>query len=159
LGEKYIYGRKGHTDVALSEGRSNESWTVLGLTAPFREVPVIYKVIAGASNSFEYLRFFMTQVKPIIPEETVVVVDNLNYHTTGTTAESVRNVLREAGCSYLTLPTHSPEFNPIEFFWSWLKAELLHQRWDTPVVIGVNNVISKLETHQVIGFYHQAGWV
>ena len=50
----------------------------------------------------------------------MVGVDNLSIHK----GARVRQLIEEAGCSLLFLPTYSPDFNPIELAWSKLKAFL-----------------------------------
>jgi transposase len=50
----------------------------------------------------------------------VIVMDNASFHR-----KAVLQALAErAGCSVMFLPPYSPDLNPIENFWAWLKRSL-----------------------------------
>lgn len=57
---------------------------------------------------------------PEIPKGTTIVMDNAAFHKTAKT----RELIEDAGCFLLFLPTYSPDFNPIEHCWNTLKARL-----------------------------------
>ncbi len=49
-----------------------------------------------------------------------MVMDNASFHSKKRLLFAAQN----AGCRLLFLPPYSPELNPIERFWSWLKRFL-----------------------------------
>ena len=50
----------------------------------------------------------------------VIVMDNATFHRKAALIVLAEN----AGCSILFLPPYSPDLNPIEHFWAWLKHTL-----------------------------------
>ena len=50
----------------------------------------------------------------------VIVLDNATFHR----KKTLKKLAELAGCSVLFLPPYSPDLNPIEKFWSWLKSKL-----------------------------------
>jgi len=50
----------------------------------------------------------------------VIVMDNASFHSKSRLFFAAQN----AGCRVLFLPPYSPELNPIEMFWAWLKRFL-----------------------------------
>ena len=54
---------------------------------------------------------------PEIGPGKVVVLDNATFHK----SPEIKKVVEAAGCTLLYLPPYSPDLNPIEKFWSWLK--------------------------------------
>ena len=54
---------------------------------------------------------------PVLQAGSVLVLDNARFHHGG----HIASLVEEAGCSLLYLPPYSPDFNPIELLWSWLK--------------------------------------
>jgi len=57
---------------------------------------------------------------PVLPEHTVTVMDNASFHR----KKKLHILARKAHRTLLFLPPYSPEPNPIEDFWSWLKRRL-----------------------------------
>jgi transposase len=64
-----------------------------------------------------YVRQFLC---PTLQPGDIVVVDNLSSHKVA----GVEQAIRAAGATLLYLPPYSPDFNPIEKFFSKLKALL-----------------------------------
>ena len=67
---------------------------------------------------FEY--WFEHLLLSAIPAESVIVMDNASFHR----KEALRRLAHKANCSLLFLPPYSPDLNPIENFWAWLKRKL-----------------------------------
>ena len=57
---------------------------------------------------------------PILKPNQVVVLDNATFHKSPKT----KKLIEAAGCTLLFLPPYSPDLNPIEKFWAWLKAQI-----------------------------------
>jgi transposase len=74
----------------------------------------------GAWNRECFELFLCDGLLPLLPPGSVLVMDNASIHK-GTEIESM---VTAAGCSLLYLPPYSPDFNPIEPVWSWLKHQV-----------------------------------
>lgn len=61
--------------------------------------------------------FLQDGLLPVVERGSVLVLDNASIHRGGAIAELVE----KAGCSLLYLPPYSPDLNPIEPVWSWIK--------------------------------------
>jgi transposase len=57
---------------------------------------------------------------PELPPGKVIVLDNAAFHKNKKTKE----IIERAGCKLLYLPPYSPDLNPIEKFWAWLKGRV-----------------------------------
>ncbi len=73
--------------------------------------------IEGAWKAWSFELFLKEMVLPYLPEGSVLVLDNARIHK----GHELRTLVEAAGCSLLYLPPYSPDFNPIELLWSWLK--------------------------------------
>lgn len=71
----------------------------------------------GAWTAKTFTLFVEEAVLPCVPRGSVLVLDNARIHH----GQDLKKAVEEAGCSLLFLPPYSPDFNPIELFWSWLK--------------------------------------
>jgi len=58
-------------------------------------------------------------IKQLTPGQ-VVVMDNASIHK----SERTRELIESVGCKLLFLPPYSPDLNPIEHFWAWLKQKI-----------------------------------
>ena len=67
---------------------------------------------------FEF--WFEKQLLPALPPGTVIVMDNASFHRK---AQLIR-VAQKYGFRLIFLSPYSPELNPIETFWAWLKRYL-----------------------------------
>ena len=67
--------------------------------------------------------FNLWLAKSLIPElkkGDVIIMDNASFHKTARTKE----IIEEAGCILVYLPTYSPDLNPIEKKWAHIKARI-----------------------------------
>jgi transposase len=83
-----------------------------GLTAPM--------VLDGAMNGKAFLAYVRQVLVPTLQPGDLVVLDNLSSHK----AAGVREAIEQAGARLTYLPPYSPDLNPIEQFFSKLKAIL-----------------------------------
>lgn len=72
----------------------------------------------GAMKRQDIEAFLERDLLPRLLPGAVLVLDNARIHHGGRIAE----IVGAAGCSLLYLPPYSPDFNPIELAWSWIKA-------------------------------------
>ena len=69
------------------------------------------------------LLFNMWVEKCLVPQlrpGQIVILDNATFHK----SQIAKRLIEGVGCRILFLPPYSPDFNPIEKFWSWLKSKV-----------------------------------
>ena len=74
----------------------------------------------GTMDSLLFETWFEHNFLPVIKRGTVIVMDNASFHR----KKQLSCAAQKAGCCLIFLPPYSPELNPIEKFWSWLKRYL-----------------------------------
>jgi len=72
----------------------------------------------GYCNTEVVLCWVNEMLIPALNPGDVVIWDNATFHKSRKLAQA----FEEAGISLLFLPPYSPDLNPIEQFWAWLKA-------------------------------------
>ena len=72
---------------------------------------------SGAWNRASFEAFLQDGLLPLLPPGSVLVLDNARFHH----GPSITALVEAAGCSLLYLPPYSPDLNPIELVWSWIK--------------------------------------
>ena len=75
---------------------------------------------SGTMDSTLFESWFTGQLLPSLDMGTVIVMDNASFHSKA----RLPSAAQKFGCRVVFLPPYSPELNPIENFWAWLKATL-----------------------------------
>ena len=102
----------------LLAGVPHGHWRTTTFLAGLRTTgPTAPLVVDGAINGRVFLAWVEQHLLPTLHEGDVVVMDNLSSHK----VKGVREVIEKAGASVLHLPPYSPDFNPIELFFSKFK--------------------------------------
>lgn len=74
-------------------------------------------MIEAATSTEVFLAFVTQFLVPVLRVGDIVVLDNLAAHH----SDSIREAIEAVGATLWFLPPYSPELNPIETFWAWLK--------------------------------------
>ena len=90
---------------------------------------------SGTMDSRLFESWFSGQLLPSLDKGTVIVMDNASFHSKKRLFSAAQN----AQCSLIFLPPYSPELNPIENFWAWLKRFL---RKILPATSSFDNALS-----------------
>ncbi|WP_027268942.1 IS630 family transposase [Leptolyngbya sp. PCC 6406] len=77
-------------------------------------------VILGAFDGLSFEAFVATRLVPNLWPGACVVMDNCSIHKD----DMIRELIEAAGARLVYLPPYSPDFSPIENFWSKLKSIL-----------------------------------
>ena len=80
-------------------------------------VPFVYD---GTTDSRLFELWFEEKLLKSTPKGAVFVMDNATFHR----KKRLRELAEKAECTVLFLPPYSPDLNPIEKFWAWLKQKL-----------------------------------
>ena len=74
----------------------------------------------GTMDSLLFETWFKECLLTVLPIGSVIIMDNAAFHRKTRLSLLAEN----EGHSLIFLPPYSPEFNPIENFWAWLKSKI-----------------------------------
>jgi transposase len=77
-------------------------------------------VIDGPINGQSFLAYVEQVLVPALKPGDIVIIDNLGSHK----GKAVRRSIRAAGAKLFFLPPYSPDFNPDEAIWAWVREEV-----------------------------------
>jgi transposase len=101
----------------LSGRRYERTSIVAGQCGRSIVAPLQYE---GTMDGALFRYWFGKMLLPSLAPGSVIVLDNARFHQ----KKILHGLAQKAGCSVLFLPPYSPDLNPIEKFWAWLKARL-----------------------------------
>ena len=74
----------------------------------------------GNTDHRLFEQWFVQMLLPLLLIDSVIILDNASFHR----KKVLRALAEEAGMTIIFLPPYSPDLNPIEKFWAWLKRIL-----------------------------------
>lgn len=74
----------------------------------------------GYSNKAVYETYVERVLAPALRKGQVVIIDNASFHK----SQKVIDLIEVVGCRVIFLPPYSPDFNPIEHFWTAVKNRI-----------------------------------
>lgn len=99
--------------------------------------------------------FLKEDLLPKLEPGAVLVMDNAASHRGG----QIDKIVQDAGCSVLYLPPYSPDFNPIELAWAWIKrfVRRIAPRDTTSRLAAIQSAIESLPAEFGESWFRRAG--
>ena len=117
MNRKYGWSRRGER-VRLLCPKRGKKLTIIGAIA--LDGVRARRELEGALNGETFKAFLREELGPKLRKGDVVIMDQLSVHKVA----GVKEIIAKYGASVLYLPPYSPELNPIEMCWSFLKSHL-----------------------------------
>ena len=118
LYREYGYSLKGVPVVGKTSGKKFKRTNIVAAKNGDRIVaPMIYDC---STDSVLFECWFENMLLKSIPWYSVIVLDNATFHS----KKRLRELASKTNCDVIFLPPYSPDLNPIENFWAWLKSRL-----------------------------------
>jgi len=114
----YAYAKRG---IKIAGRVSGKRYKRVGIVAAKLGDEIISPLqYEGTMNSELFECWFENCLCNNLPLNSVIVMDNATFHR----KSSLPLIAQRYGHQIIFLPPYSPELNPIEDFWSWLKSKL-----------------------------------
>ena len=118
LYREYAYALRGTKVIGKVSGKKYKRTNIVAAKCGSDIIaPMIYD---GTTDSLLFEQWFKEAFLPVIPKGSYCVLDNATFHR----KKKLHQLAFDAGCSVLFLPPYSPDLNPIEKHWAWLKNTL-----------------------------------
>lgn len=132
-----------------NHGRNFTLICALGLGGPLAPM-----VMDGPVNGPSFEWYVANELCPALREGQVVLMDNLSSHHRA----SIRTLVEGAGCHLLYLPPYSPDFNPIEWLFSQLKALVrgMARRSVDSLIQGIGEALERVAPQDIQPWFQRA---
>ncbi len=118
LHREYGYAARGQKVFSRISGRKYKRCGIVAAQMNGRILAPLQYDGTMDSSLFEF--WFANRLLPTLEKGCVVVMDNASFHC----KTRLFSAAQKAGIILIFLPPYSPELNPIELFWAWLKRQL-----------------------------------
>jgi len=117
------------------------------------QTPFIFN---GTLNKELFADYLRNQLAPTLKEGDTIVLDNSSVHK----SKLVRETAKELGLKLLFLPPYSPDMNPIELLWSYMKNVLrrLRARTMDALVPAIETALSSITNDAINGWFQHCGY-
>jgi len=118
LYREFAYAPRGQKVFAKISGKKFKRTNIIaGICQGKWVAPMTYN---GTTDSILFEFWFVNCLLPEVKPRSVIIIDNATFHK-----KSVLPALaKKKNCIVLFLPPYSPDLNPIEKKWAWLKNKL-----------------------------------
>ncbi len=128
------------------------------MTSLDRDLPVVVNLREKTNTQYDFL-FFLNDClqKGYLSSGDYLIMDNASVHVGEDTFTLIMNLAKIAGVTIYFLPAYSPELNPCENIFSFIKYDLRVNRplnGDEGFWFQIANSISKLTPQLVEKYYH-----
>jgi len=118
LHREYAYAPRGQKILSHISGKKYKRTNIVaGLCHGKWVAPMEY---GGTTDSVLFEFWFVHKLLEEVNPGSVIVLDNATFHKKSV----LPDLARKKGCMVLFLPPYSPDLNPIEKRWAWLKKKL-----------------------------------
>ena len=131
-----VVGVNGASLFSLPSSSKRQSATVFGAFNLARQS--FYWKKSDRGNAKSFIAFLHQLRQRFKGKHLLIILDNASYHRSKAVK---RFLLRHPEVELLFLPPYSPEYNPVEQIWGWLKRKVCEQGAGTK---GIAAVISKI---------------
>ena len=115
---EYAYSKRGNKAIGFVSGKK---YRRVGLVAAKSASGIVSPLqYDGSMDSILFEHWFELCLIPALPSNATIVLDNASFHR----KSKLPFIAQMYGHRIIYLPPYSPELNPIENFWAWLKGKL-----------------------------------
>ena len=151
-----LYGRAPGGERAVGKVPRNygENLSVIG--AINLQGVVTSMTIDGAVDGLAFSAFVENFLVPKLKPGQIVIMDNLNIHL----SDRVESLITQAKASIIYLPPYSPDYSPIENFWSKVKACLraVGARTKRKLLKALAQAFDSVTTDDIHGWFKLCGY-
>lgn len=118
LYREYARAARGQKVIAKISGRKFKRTNIVaGICQGGWVAPMRYD---GTTDSSLFEFWFERCLLKAVDVNSIIILDNATFHRKSTLSD----LALKCGCQILFLPPYSPDLNPIEKMWAWLKRKL-----------------------------------
>jgi transposase len=138
LSQRLAFALKGGEPATLYRRTKGERRTIIGAIGT--DGRTVFSVLDKGLRITSFKDFIEEKLLQILHKGDILIMDNLNVHKN----KGCLELLASKGIIVLFQPRYSPEFNPIELTWAWMK-QVLRRGPERKIELLAEQAIEKLK--------------
>jgi len=128
LVRRYGHSAKGEICQSIAHRLSSQRFSLLACINKYVGM-VYYEFVDTTAKAIDSSRFnqFLHRLSLRLPKASIIVMDNASVHKPA----YVKDIVRQQHLMYLFQSPYSPDYNPIEFVFGWIKQHLQRYEYST----------------------------
>ena len=118
LYREYAYAKRGKKVIGRISGKKHRRTGLV--TAKLNKKIVSPLQYNGSMDSALFEQWFEHRLIPELPSSSTITMDNASFHR----KSRLIPIAEKYGHRIVFLPPYSPELNPVENFWAWLRGKM-----------------------------------
>jgi transposase len=129
------------------------------MTTLSSSIPVVIDLRQDSNTQFDFLRFLLYLIEnKHLTAGDVLVCDNASVHVADETTDVILDLLDAYSICLLFLPAYSPELNPCELVFSFLKQTLRATPLTPALHLDILRALAKVTSCKVAAWYSHCIW-
>ena len=141
----YQWSEKGKQPKIKQKQRKRERRTLFGCVEP--TTGKVVTSIEQRGNTITFFKFLVKVSRQYPNQKVVMVVDNVRYHH----AKRLKPILEKYKnkLELIYLPAYSPDLNPVERIWWYMRKKISHNRYLETMDIRIDKFNRLMKTFEV----------
>jgi len=141
----YQWSEKGKQPKIKQKQRKRERRTLFGCVEP--TTGKVVTSIEQRGNTVTFFKFLVKVSRQYPNQKVVMVVDNVRYHH----AKRLKPILEkyQNKLELIYLPAYSPDLNPVERIWWYMRKKISHNRYLETMDIRIDKFNRLMKTFEV----------
>ncbi len=119
---------------------------------------VVYSFVT-TTNAATFTEVMINHVLPLLPPNTMLIMDNLSVHHSRAVLEAVKPIFAQQAVGLGFLPVYSPDLNPIECLFGQVKAYIKEEGlFDEDPLGAIVRGFGLITAYQCQQWYHHCGY-
>jgi len=147
-------GPIGERVTATYPSQLGKKLNIMLLTSLANDVPFYFEVYNDNTDQFQVYKFIVNAIATgyIVPGD-YLILDNASFHYGKYTFTNLIQLLQSNGIQLIFLPTYSPELNPVELVFGWIKRFCSMHSTTLSIMTELARALCFLSRDTVVGFY------
>jgi len=119
------------------------------------DTPFFVSGRSNSNNQIDFLKFLLDCLEnKYLQNGDYLVLDNAKIHTASDTLQFIEYLLQKFGVTLILLPTFSPELNPCENVFGWIKNKVYkYGIEENSIAENIENSLTELKYSTILSFY------